>query len=689
MPDPWDEISGMGGLFDPKGIQRQMAADTLAGMAQGLLQASAPSPYPRDLGTVLSGGIGGALQANQGMPWLQRAQAMMQLRQMAQQSAMFPLAMKQAVEGAKGDYSPYGGAAGGPQMPAGAPEPGTGPQTNAFNIGNVEAPKGSPTRFQTPKSWDEGVAITIDNAKAYPDRFNKGEPMSIDQIASRWAPAPENDPSIWAKNVSAISGLPRDEPLNLKDPIIAAKFARGVHGAEKGQQALLPVGAYMPGPRADKPSITDLAHPTPVSTGGGSLPPIPTNAPDPSRYALLKASGPMGKAMAEAYEKRDELRQKLATSMYEMSLAKNKDQRDAARLAVEQARLELERLRGTPEYKGQISAAEARAKLQPDITQAEARAAAEKQEAQIPGKVKEAEALIPAQAAKESAVEEAKHVAEQTARVKAIYGGMDIRTATPEQIRAKANPEAVALVDSVQAGRTRMNDVQGRQTSNGVSIGKNDVNTLGEKLYGNQWNPNAGDIRYEWEKNATDTSHQLGKTLYSINTVYQHIDQFWDLFKALKNKETPVYNEILRAWNNQTGNPKYKSAEALQHALGTEIASVIKGQQLNMPEVEAAVDTLNTTQSPAQMRGALESLRLAMGSRENTIRDEAAAHYVPPERFDKLIGPSARKAIEKFDSEGLGEPKGKLPGMIGAHRVDESKYEYRQAPDGRWQFRAK
>lgn len=114
------------------------------------------------------------------------------------------------------------------------------------NIGNVR-PVGSSTGFQTVGSFDEGVALTVNNARAYPKAFNGGQNMTLGQIGSKWAPAGDgaNNPAQWAKNVAAESGLPLDKPIDLNDPETAAKFAKGVHKAEKGTSR--PVGDYMPG----------------------------------------------------------------------------------------------------------------------------------------------------------------------------------------------------------------------------------------------------------------------------------------------------------------------------------------------------------------------------------------------------------------------------------------------------------
>ncbi len=111
-----------------------------------------------------------------------------------------------------------------------------GGSPNENNIGNVR-PRGASTGFQQVGSFDEGVALTVNNARAYPASFNGGKDMSLAQIGERWAPKGDgnNDPAQWARNVASGSGLPVDKPINLNDPEVAARFARGVHLAEWGK----------------------------------------------------------------------------------------------------------------------------------------------------------------------------------------------------------------------------------------------------------------------------------------------------------------------------------------------------------------------------------------------------------------------------------------------------------------------
>lgn len=134
-----------------------------------------------------------------------------------------------------------------PMAPLGGGTATTGGGVNPNNIGNVRPVGGGPSAgFQQPASFDDGVRLAVNNVKAYPAKFNGGQPMTLLQIGERWAPRGDgaNDPQQWARNVGSIGGLDPTKPLDLNDPATAAAFARGVHGAEHGANKAQPVEAY-------------------------------------------------------------------------------------------------------------------------------------------------------------------------------------------------------------------------------------------------------------------------------------------------------------------------------------------------------------------------------------------------------------------------------------------------------------
>lgn len=252
MPDsPFMSMFQAGGMFDPAAMRQQKAYDMLGGMGAALLQASAPTfGPPRGFLDVLGTGLVGANQAAQSGEdkYLRRALTGAQVAQ-AQSQLQQDQAFRDLLIGA--------GASSAPGMPAPAPAapppaapqplgPIASPTPDPNNIGNVR-PVGASTGFQTAADLPAGINMAVNNARAYPKAFNNGQPMNLIQIGERWAPKGDgaNDPRQWAMNVAQIGGLDPMQPLDLNNPEIAAKFARGVHGAEKGSAAALPLPTYL------------------------------------------------------------------------------------------------------------------------------------------------------------------------------------------------------------------------------------------------------------------------------------------------------------------------------------------------------------------------------------------------------------------------------------------------------------
>ena len=190
----------------------------------------------------------------------------------AAQMAVERMKINRQNEGLNQVAGTYGGMSSAP--PSGGSQ---GGGVNSNNIGNVR-PVGASSGFQQPATLDDGVRLAVNNVRAYPAKFNNGQPMTLVQIGQRWAPVGDgaNDPRQWAMNVASIGGLDPNQPLDMNDPATAAKFAQGVHGAEHGANKAMPVDAYAriltggsaPGPQvAQGTAATNGTPPTPSPQG--------------------------------------------------------------------------------------------------------------------------------------------------------------------------------------------------------------------------------------------------------------------------------------------------------------------------------------------------------------------------------------------------------------------------------------
>lgn len=163
-------------------------------------------------------------------------------------------------------------------QPQGIPQPGYGAATGpggitSNNVGNVTDGKGGFRQYPTPQA---GAADAATLLQSYPVKYNNGQPMTLLQIAQKYAPADDgkdpmlkgNDPVAWARSVGQIAGLDPNQPLDFDDPAILTKVMQGVNAHEKGR-------ARQQDPSVLQQGVAQAMDPTafPPTAVPGSIPP--------------------------------------------------------------------------------------------------------------------------------------------------------------------------------------------------------------------------------------------------------------------------------------------------------------------------------------------------------------------------------------------------------------------------------
>lgn len=177
-------------------------------------------------------------------------------------------------------------------VPSEFDDAGPAARPGGFNVGNIITGRRNPDgslAFRSYQTPDAAVAAVRDNLRAYPRAFNRGQPMSILQIAPRWSMGKselDDNSRAWARNVAITAGIDPNVPIDLTNPEIVARIAKGIHVAEFGQRALYPDevyrrGAVAPGGApltvaggtgAPPPGVADDGMPPPTGVAGGALP---------------------------------------------------------------------------------------------------------------------------------------------------------------------------------------------------------------------------------------------------------------------------------------------------------------------------------------------------------------------------------------------------------------------------------
>ena len=106
-----------------------------------------------------------------------------------------------------------------------------------------------------------------------------------------------------------------------------------------------------------------------------------------------------------------------------------------------------------------------------------------------------------------------------------------------------------------------------------------------------------------------------GKTIVALNTMTEHLNTGERLAQALQNGDVQLFNRIRQEYQKQTGNPAPTDFATLRQFLAGEVAKVATGGHLTEGEIKNAADRLSSAQSPAQLAGALATMREIAGGK--------------------------------------------------------------------------
>lgn len=301
---------GIGGLMQGWAMGKQADQDKATGEG---LQNAALAKTPEEWAAAMKGVRGTEGNAHLGQIASSRLAELLMQRQAGVK--LGPL-MDPAL-GSAAPAAPPMQQGGGAAPPSGVPQPGyaasnaPGSITNN-NVGNITNGQGGFRQYATPQAGAADVASLL---RRYPIEFNNGQPMTLTQIAARYAPADDgkdpmlkgNDPVIWARNVGQIAGIDPNAPLDFDDPAILTKVVNGINVQEKGRGAAQPPQVLNQGvaqamdPTAFPPGAQPSAQP-------GSIP--PGTVAQPPQGAGPTPTAPQGPPTAMSSPAGDQMRQR-------------------------------------------------------------------------------------------------------------------------------------------------------------------------------------------------------------------------------------------------------------------------------------------------------------------------------------------------------------------------------------------
>jgi hypothetical protein len=118
------------------------------------------------------------------------------------------------------------------------------------------------------------------------------------------------------------------------------------------------------------------------------------------------------------------------------------------------------------------------------------------------------------------------------------------------------------------------------------------------------------------------TSGQPAQTINYFNTATEHLKQLQQAADALNNGDLQLFNRLANSWATNTGNPAPTNFATIRNAVAGELSKTFKGAAATDAEIDAINTSINSSQSPAQLSGAIQNNIRLMGSKMEALRGQ-------------------------------------------------------------------
>jgi hypothetical protein len=133
-----------------------------------------------------------------------------------------------------------------------------------------------------------------------------------------------------------------------------------------------------------------------------------------------------------------------------------------------------------------------------------------------------------------------------------------------------------------------------------------------------------------------------GNSVRSFNVALSHLDTLDKLADALKNGDVQALNRFGNYIATQTGAPAPTNFDAVKHIVADEIVKAVTGSAGALGDREAAAKTIQSANSPAQLKGVVAQYKELMVGQLHGLRDQYKA-TTGKEDFDtKYLSEAAR-----------------------------------------------
>ena len=136
-----------------------------------------------------------------------------------------------------------------------------------------------------------------------------------------------------------------------------------------------------------------------------------------------------------------------------------------------------------------------------------------------------------------------------------------------------------------------------------------------------------------------------GNSVRSFNVALSHLDTLERLGDALNNNDTKALNTFANAWKSQTGQTAPVSFDAVKNIVADEIVKAVTGSAGALGDREAAANTINKANSPAQLKAVINNYKELMVGQLRGLKQQYTSSGLPEANFDKKLSPKAKELL--------------------------------------------
>jgi hypothetical protein len=146
------------------------------------------------------------------------------------------------------------------------------------------------------------------------------------------------------------------------------------------------------------------------------------------------------------------------------------------------------------------------------------------------------------------------------------------------------------------------------------------------------------------------TSGAQGKNITSFNTALGHLGTLAQNADALDNAGFTPWNAVANGVESTFGDPRVTNFNVAKQAVVDELERAFKGTGGNVHEIQQWENTLNSSRSPAQLRGAIAQAADLLHSRIGAMQDSYNAAMGTTDQPLPMLNQHAADALAQFQS---------------------------------------